>query len=455
MRFLFITKPFFIEPLGIMYISSAIKKLGHETDIALTSEDLEMKMKIFNPDFVGYSIMTGDQTFYDDINRELKSKFKFFSIAGGPHPTFFPEFLEKSSFDAICLGEGEIAIQQFLNNPSSLQISNFWFKTDKGIIKNSVQSLMESLDNIPLPDREIVFKFPEIKEGPIKHFIASRGCPFNCSYCFNESFSKLYNGKGRRMRFRSVDNLLEEIKQVIDSSLTRFIYFQDDTFTLDNRWLKEFSEKYPQKIKLPFHCHIRPNTLNEETVKFLKDAGCYSAHIAAESGNDRLRNQILNRNMSREQIVSSSKLLKQYGIKFMLQNILGIPEGNLENDLETLELNIECQPDYSWVSIFQPYPGTKLGEFCKEKGYYTGDFRDLGSNFFDSSKLNFTEEYKSQLANLQKLFAIFVEYPDLYQIGLLSVLINLPNNESTKKVYNEMYRKFRNLGDKRLYGFDL
>src|SRR4030042_1679591 len=451
MKFLFITKPFFIEPLGIMYISSAIRKLGHDVDLAITSEDLYKKMELFNPDFVGYSIMTGDQDFYDNLNRDLKSRFKFFSIAGGPHPTFFPEFLENSSFDAICLGEGETAIQQFLNNPYSLQISNFWFKTNNGIIKNPVQPLIDSLDNIPFPDRGIVFKFQQIKEGPIKHFIASRGCPFNCSYCFNESFSKLYNGKGRRTRFRSVDNLLEEIKQVIENSPTRCVYFQDDTFTLDSNWLKEFAEKYPQKIRLPFHCHIRPNTLNEETASLLKNAGCYSAHIAAESGNDHLRNQILNRNMTKEQIISASQLLKKNDIKFMLQNILGIPEGNLESDIETLELNIECQPDYAWVSIFQPYPGTKLGEFCKEKGYYSGDFRDLGNNFFDSSKLNFSEEYKLQLANMQKLFAIFVEYPDLYKVGLLSVLINLPQTESTKKVFQEIYKKFRNLGDRRLY----
>jgi len=455
MRFLFITKPFFIEPLGIMYISSAIKKVGHDVDLVLTSDNLEEKIKMFNPDFVAYSIMTGDQNFYDNINKNLKSKFKFFSIAGGPHPTFFPEFLKDSSFDAICLGEGEIAIQQFLNNPSSLQTPNFWFKTDKGIIKNTIQPLIDSLDKILFPDREIVFKFPEIRDGPIKHFIASRGCPFNCSYCFNESFSKLYKEKGKRTRFRSVDNLLEEIKQVIDSSPTKFVYFQDDTFTLDIKWIKEFAEKYPKQIKLPFHCHIRPNTLNEEIIKLLKEAGCYSAHIAAESGNDRLRNEILNRNMSREQIVSASKLLKKYDIKFMLQNILGIPEGNLKTDMETLELNIECNPDYAWVSIFSPYPGTRLGELCKEKGYYSGDFRDLDNNFFNSSKLNFSEEYKLQLANLQKLFAIFVEYPDLYRVGLLSVLINISQNDSNKKVYSEIYKKFRELGDKRLYGFNL
>jgi len=454
MKFLFINKPFSIEPLGIMYLSSSIKKLGHETNLALTSEDLEKKVSEFKPDFVGYSIMTGDQKFYDDINKNLKQKFDFFSIAGGPHPTFFPESLINLSFDAFCVGEGEKAIQQFLENSSSKKINNFYFKGQDKLIRNPVQDLTPSLDDIPFPDRELVFNIPEIKNGPIKHFIASRGCPFNCSYCFNERFSELYEGKGKRTRFRSAENLISEIKQVVNSSPTKFVYFQDDTFTLNSDWLSSFAELYSQKIKLPFHCHVRANTINEERVESLKKAGCYSVHIAAETADDKLRNEILNRRMSKEQIFSASELLRKNRIKFMLQNMIGLPEGSLEKDLETLEMNIQSQPDYSWVSIFQPYPGTQLGELCKTKGYYAGDFSDLGDNFFDSSKLNFSQEYKNQLSNLQKLFAVAVEYPGLYHSGLLRTLIELPY-ETAKESFTKFYRDFRKLGDKRLYGFDL
>jgi len=454
MRFLFITKPFSIEPLGIMHISSAIKQSRHETGLALTSENLEKRVAEFKPDFVGYSIMTGDQKFYDDLNRDLQQKFGFFSVAGGPHPTFFPESLKDSSFDAFCVGEGEKAIQQFLENPSSLETPNFWFKKGTNVVKNPVQPLVDSLDDIPFPDRQLFFQIPEIRDGPIKHFIASRGCPFNCSYCFNESFGKLYQGKGKRTRFRSVENLVTEIKQVVDSSSTKFVYFQDDTFTLSSKWLADFTEIYSEKIKLPFHCHVRANTINEEKIESLKKAGCYSVHIAAETADDRLRNEILKRKMSKGQIFSASGLLRKNGIRFMLQNMIGLPEGSLEKDLETLEMNIQCQPDYAWVSIFQPYPGTSLGELCKTEGYYTGDFSDLGDNFFDSSKLNFSEQYKNQLANLQKLFAVAVEYPGLYHSGLLKTLINL-QYESTREPFTKFYKDFRKTGDRRLYGFNL
>jgi len=454
MKFLFITKPFSIEPLGIMYISSSIKQLGHETNLALTSQNLEKKVAEFKPDVVGYSIMTGDQEFYDEINKYLKQKFDFFSIAGGPHPTFFPESLVKTSFDAFCLGEGEKAVQQFLESPSSLETPNFWFKKNDELFKNPVQPLAEPVDEIPFPDRELVFQIPEIQNGPIKHFIASRGCPYNCSYCFNESFGKLYEGKGKRTRFRSVENLVEEIKEVVSASPTKFVYLQDDTFTLNAEWLANFAKSYSKEVGLPFHCHVRANTINEKKIESLKKAGCYSVHMAAETADDRLRNEILNRKMSKEQIFSASEFLKKREIKFMLQNIIGLPEGSLEKDIETLEMNIQSRPDYAWVSIFQPYPGTRLGNLCKQKGYYKGDFSDLGDNFFDSSKLNFSEQYKNQLANLQKLFAVAVEHPGLYNSGLLKTLIDLPY-ETTRDSFTKFYRDFRKTGDRRLYGFDL
>jgi radical SAM superfamily enzyme YgiQ (UPF0313 family) len=452
MRFLFINKPFSIEPLGIMYLAPPIKKAGHRVDLILTSENLEKRVQEYKPDFVGYSIMTGDQNFYDEINKKLRVKFEFFSIAGGPHPTFFPEMLENSSFNAICMGEGEKAIQQLLENPASTNIFNFWFKSNEKIIKNQVQPLITDLNEISFPDRDLVFKYKEIRDSPIKHFIASRGCPYNCSYCFNESYSQLYKGKGKRVRFRSVDNLLDEIEKVVNINPTKLVYFQDDTFILDTDWLKEFSEEYKKRINFPFHCHTRVNLVTDKIVKNLKDAGCYSVHIAAESGNENVRKKVLNRDMSNEQIYNAVNLLKKSGIKVMLQNILGLPFSSLKNDFETLELNIKCQPDYAWASIFQPYPKTELGERCLKEKIYTGDFSDLGSNFFDKSMLNIAN--KNEIANLQKLFAIAVKNPELYYSGRLQKLIELPYKK-TKERFAEIYKSFRKKADRILYGFDL
>ncbi|MDO8517235.1 MAG: radical SAM protein [Nanoarchaeota archaeon] len=455
MKVLFISKPFNIEPLGVMYLSSSLKKQGHSTDLVLTTENLENKVEEFSPDILAYSLITGDHQFFDNTNRQLK-KYDKFSIAGGPHPTFFPEWFKDSSFDAINIGEGELSFSELCNKLEKKQditnIQNLWVKKDNKIYSNPPRNLIANLDEISFPDRELVFKYPNIGDGPIKHFIASRGCPFNCSYCFNASYSEIYQDKGKRVRFRSVDNLLDEVKQVVEESPTKFIYFQDDTFILNKEWVKEFSEKYKQKINLPFHSHLRANLVNDEIINSLSDAGCYSVHIASEAGSDYVRRNILNRNMTNEQIIDSVKKLKEKGIKVMLQNIIGLPFTSLEDDLETLELNRQCQPNYSWVSLFQPYPKTELGERCVKEGVYKGDFSDIGNNFFDQSVIEIPN--KNERVNLQKLFALAVKYPEVYTQERLIELLEIPNKE-VNETYSRMYKNFRKTADKELYGFDL
>jgi radical SAM superfamily enzyme YgiQ (UPF0313 family) len=447
-----------MEPLGLMYLSSAAKKEGHETKLAFSNQNLEMIVAEYRPQVIGYSLMTGDQNTYLKINRDLKRKFNFLSIFGGPHPTFFPEMINEDSVDVLCRGEGEKAFARFLNNlerkEDILGIPNLHIKRNGQIIANELGDFGE-IDSFSFPDRNLLSDFPAIHNGPIKHFIASRGCPFNCSYCFNEQYAGLYSGKGSRVRFRNPDSVVQEIKDVMKNPAAKFVYFQDDTFTLNKSWLKTFSDRYRQEIAKPFHCHVRANTLDSERADYLKQAGCYSVHIAAETANDRIRNEILSRNMSREQILNASQILSSRGIRFMMQNIIGLPTGTIEDDIATLELNIESRPDYAWVSIFQPYPGTRLGEYCREKGLYKGDFNDIESNFFDSSKLDFSDRYKNQLSNLQKLFAIFVEYPELHKLGLSRAMINAERSEELTILYQRAYKEFRNKADERLYGFKL
>lgn len=432
MRFIFITKPFLIEPLGIMHLMSVIKGLGHNACI-ITSDHLKQVVDT-KPEVVCYSVMTGDQTFYDEINKTLKSQFDFYSIAGGPHPTFFPEMLEQSSFDAICIGEGEKALEDFILRFGSTNVQNFWFKTSSGIIRNNVRPLVD-LDDLPQPDRSV-----EI--GSIKHFMASRGCPFNCSYCFNKSYRDIYGGIG--IRYRSVDKVISEIREYP----SRFVYFQDDIFGIKLDWLKEFALHYKQKINVPFHCHLKAELLNKERVDLLRSAGCYSVHLAAESGNAQIREKILNRRVSNEQIINAVKMSKDAGLKVMLQNIIGLPFTTLENDFETLELNIQCSPTYAWASIFQPYPKTELGLRCMQSGLYTGDFSDICGSFFEESVLNLP--HKNKISVLQKLFAVSVRYPKLYYSGRLKKLLTRNPGD-----FVSLYKTFRRKCDKELYGFYL
>lgn len=235
------------------------------------------------------------------------------------------------------------------------------------------------------------------------------------------------------VRHRSIGNLITEIKEVVGNHATRLVYFQDDTFTLNKKWLREFCESYKKEIKLPFHCHLRPNVVDEEVVSLLKEANCFSAHMAVETADDYLRNVVLKRNMSENEIDKAVELLKKYGIKFMLQNLVGLPGGSLKKDLETLKLNIRSKPDFVMASILQPYPKTEIAEYSQKLGLYDGNIDDIKGSFSHSSVLNI--ENKREVYNLQKWFALTVRFPFVFNSGLLNFLIRAPAITPIKLLY--------------------
>ena len=432
MRVLFVTQQIDCEPHGIMHLSSALKAAGHE--VALAADALEDPVRVakeFQPGIIGYSVITGSHRYYYQLNRRLKEEIDFFSAFGGPHPTFFPEMIDEEGVDGICIGEGEGALVDLANSLEAgrfdLAILNWWFKVGGKIIRNPVRPLVDDLDGLPLPDRDLVYSKDAIsRHSKIKHFLSGRGCPYNCTYCFNHAFSKIYKGKGKRFRQRSVDNVIEELRQVKEAYPLEFIIFVDDTFVLSQGWLEEFAEEYPEEIGLPFWCNTRANLVTEEQVRLLKKAGAFCVGMGIEAGNDRIRNELLKRNMSREQILNACRLLHEGGLNFTTHIMLALPTSSLEDDFETLQLNIECRPVYAHAFLFQPYPRTELGEFAREEGWMIGSLDDISDVAWDKSVLEFPEKEKRQMENLQRFFAIAVEWPRL--LPLIRFLIKLPKN---------------------------
>jgi radical SAM superfamily enzyme YgiQ (UPF0313 family) len=436
MKVLFITKDFIFEPLGIMYVAGALKRAGHKTDIIKAGvENVEEKIKGFKPDIVAYSLTTGQHNYFLNLNRSLKKQFNFLAVFGGSHPTFFTEIIKNEGVDVICIGEGEEAFVELANRMTKSEdfsaVPNLWVKKNGVIVKNEVRPLSD-INSLAFPDRELVYqKYSKSHDNPIKNFLGGRGCPFNCPYCFNHSLKTIYRDKGQYVRFRSVDNLLQEILEVKNKYPMKMAYFQDDTFGTKDEWLVEFSEKYPKIIGLPFHCHARVNLINERLVNLLKKAGCSGVTFGIETADDRLRNQILERTMTKEQIIAAAKLIKKAGLRLRIFNMLGLPSGSLRADFETLKLNILCKPDLGWASIYQPYPRTALGDLCIEMGIYDGDIDKISETFFEESVLDIPS--KNKVNNLQKLFSLAVSFPFLEP--LIGILIGLPPNNLFKKVY--------------------
>lgn len=267
---------------------------------------------------------------------------------------------------------------------SIANIKNLWVKEDGRIFKNPVRPLVQSLDKLPFPDRELFDYETYLKwNHGTATFLSTRGCPFNCSYCINHFLVKMYHGKGRYVRFRSIRNLLEEIKQVLKryGKNVKNIEFYDDTFTLDEKRIEEFCRQYPKEIGLPFNINARVNATNPRLFKILKKAGCVRVSIGIESGDDYIRNKILKRNMTDEQIISTFNAAREAGLKTYAFNMVGIPFETKKSIEKTIQLNKKCKPDYVGVSIFNAFKGTEIYEICKknkwlEKGYAKSYFRE-------------------------------------------------------------------------------
>jgi anaerobic magnesium-protoporphyrin IX monomethyl ester cyclase len=445
---LFIVKEIDNEPQGILLISSVLKQAGHRISLVVATEEdpLEAARRL-RPDVVGYTVYTGPHTWYLGLNQRIRAQLPgVFSVFGGPHPTFFPEMIEQPGVDGLCIGEGEYAMLDLMNalersgNGVTLtqpSIPNWWFKLNGEVVRNPLRPLLTGaeLDALPFPDRELLYAaHKQSRRTKIKPFITGRGCPYDCAFCFNKAYSDLYQGQGRRFRRRSVDHVIRELAEVTSRYDVRFVLFMDDTFILQNKWLEAFMARYKDEIGLPFWCQVRANLVTEQNAALFKDAGCASVSFGLETGNDRLRNAVLNRNMSRQEILGAAETLRRHGIPLMTNNMLGLPTGTLQNDFETLELNIQCRPAYANVFLFQPYPKTALGEWAYQQGWMMGSFDDLSGSVSDDTVIRFGSDVeKRQIENLQKLFALGVEFPWL--LPLIRRLIRLPSNRLFWFVY--------------------
>jgi anaerobic magnesium-protoporphyrin IX monomethyl ester cyclase len=441
MRILFVEKQIDYEPLGLLYLSSVLRRSGHEVRLAIAAdEDPVAAARAWQPGVVGYSVYTGSQTYYRELNLRIKEAVPgLVSVFGGPHPTYFPEFIEEPGVDALCIGEGEGDILDLVEAVGAGRpprgIENWWFKQDGRVEHNPVRDLEDDLDLLPFPDRELLFKKDRFtRQSGIKHFITSRGCPYDCTYCFNHALAEIYRAKGKRLRQMSVDKVVEEVRWVQERYPMQFVVFLDDLFIVRTDWLRELAERFPREVGLPFFCNVRANLVTSEKMALLRQAGCASVGMGLETGNPGLRNELLKRNLSDEQIVEASRLVREAGMQLLTTNMLGLPGGSLENDFETLALNHACEPAYANGFLYQPYPRTELGDYAREHGHVEGSLDDIDPSAWERSVLRFSSPAeKRQIENLNKLFALAVEWPRL--TSLVQRLIKLPLNPLFRLTY--------------------
>lgn len=407
MKVLLVVKSKFMESLGCMYLKSVIQYgCNHECKIVDIREARDF-IPAWNPDIIGFSIMTGDMEKFHALEYSIRKRKNCPTIiVGGQDPTFFPEGYDWA--DMIIKGEAEQAIADMMGT---------------GQIYGDITSF-------PWPARD---DFPNMK---VRDFITSRGCPYKCTYCFNAKWAELFP-QHKGIRVRKADDVIQEIKAVNP----QYVFFQDSCFGVNMDWMEVFAYQYRDEVGKPYQCNFRPEQITEQRVNLLQLSGCTAVRMALESGSNRLRSLVGRHSIKLKQVREATELLREYYIQFMLQNIIGLPTSTIEDDLFTLELNIEYNPTYSWASIYQPYAGTVLGDACVAEGWYKGDYSDISDSFFDTSLLDISPEHKEQLEILQKIFDLCVRMKYLPE----------PNELTYENLPKLIHKITRISGDRKLY----
>jgi len=372
---LLLIQSLFVEQFGIMTLAAVAKAEGHDVAVAVGSDShILRKAAAFKPDVVGFSVLTGYQRRYLQLGLTLKRELarKPVILFGGPHATFFPQVVMEKGVDIVCRGEGEGALLDILDAVDSgrklVRIDNTVINHDGEIESFPMRPLVD-LDEIPFPDRVIYMDYPDIHESDMVTFMASRGCPFKCSFCFNKDMVDMVKDLGSWVRFRSVKNIIDEIEKIQRTKKISYIDFHDDTFILKRKWLFEFLDAYASKFSIPFICNVRADIIDLDIARALKKAGCSRVSFGLESGDEDLRNLLLKKNLTDHQIRKAAAVLHQVNLPFFTFNMMGLPGERLEDAFKTVELNIEIGTKCAWTSVFQPFPGTELASYCLEKGF--------------------------------------------------------------------------------------
>jgi anaerobic magnesium-protoporphyrin IX monomethyl ester cyclase len=429
----------FSIPLGITGVAACLRQAGHQVGVFVAGNALEAmidRLSAFRPDAVAFSVISGSHKGYYAIAERLKERLGVTTIWGGPHPTFFPEMIEQSFADVVCVGEGEDALCKLAaafdaEGRLPTCVPNLWLKQGGVVHKNPVGPRQRALDDLPWPARDLYWdQFPILRRHGIKHFLAHRGCPYRCTYCFNEGYNTIYReqaGDKQVMSSRSPDSIVDEILWTRRQVPLKMVSFVDDVFTINRRWTLAFAEAYARRCRIPFSVNARFDNVDAELVAALADAGLTLVYAGVESGDEHIRNTVMQREMTEQSMHDAAALYRRHGVRLLTENVLGAPGETYARAKETLRVNAEIAPTIANASIFAPYPKLEMTRYAIEHGWFDGNFDSLNDNYYHGSVLRFpSERDKRRIINLRCFFSLLSHYPRL--LPLVEPLLDVEPN---------------------------
>ena len=380
-------------PLGILYLGTIAKRIkGIEVELIDTTFDkdysaIRRKIQLSKPDVLGVSILTKFAAAGFEMAKIAKEIYPdVFVIMGGAHATILPlETIENEHVDAVCLGEGEATFVELLDNLNNLEnVKGIYYKKDGEIKMNPPRPPIEDLDTIPFPERSLLPTFKNYISSSSRKgrgattIIASRGCPFNCSFC-QPTLREIF---GKKVRFRSAKNVVDEMEYLMQSYNIAECRFEDDTFTAKYNWVRSICEEILRRgITMSWIPNARADTVTREMLMWMKKAGCREIDFGVESGSEFIRNSVLGKGISTKTIKEAFQLCHDVGIQTKAFIMLGSPGENKQTLQQTLNLVGEIKPQNLSVSRANPVPGTILWDKAEESGLLTseviGDYHDF------------------------------------------------------------------------------
>ena len=427
------------EPLayGLMSLAAALRRRGHVVTLVQHRDvaALAGHPRVRDADVLAMSATTGLHRVYLRWARELRRRFPEKGLVlGGPHPTFFPRVLEQAPLDGVCIGEGEESFPEFLvlwqaGYPELP--AGWWIRRDHGRVpveRGAARGPVRELDTLPPPAFDLFYDAdPRYRDAPNKAFLATRGCPHRCTYCFNHRLNQRHRRFGPLLRAHDPERVCDEVLRVRDRWGLKLAWFIDANFCANQPWLERFARIYARRVGLPFFCKLRPERATERTVRLLAAAGCTAVGLGIESGSERVRREVLGRPSADDAILDGCRRLKAAGIRILSFSMVGIPGATLDEELRTVALNAACKVDLAAATVLQPYPATPIARWAERHGYFDGNYERLSYSYFGDSPLRYaTVRDRERITNLQRLFALAVEFPEVRR--RLRGLIDRPPN---------------------------
>lgn len=415
---------------GVISISAVLKDGGHEVELIFANEEvgpipskeeIADKVRAYQPGLIGYSCMSQQYDWAVGVTQHLKKEFpEIVSVVGGVHVTMVPdEVVEQDHFDFACAGEGEYALLELVNRIESGEdtttVPNMRMMRDGKKIVNPVGPFPD-LATLPRLDYDLfdVDHITTAKNGWLG-MLTSRGCPYQCTYCFNKEIVDLYIVEGGAkkakdfLRHFPLDVIMEDLKELTSKYKSiEMIIFDDDLFTLNKKYVIEFCDMYKKEIGLPFVVNAHVQVFDEGMAEALKDAGCRIVKYGLESGNPKIRKEVLRRPMSNEQILKSFRAAHKFDLHTSAFVMFGLPFEGRAEIMDTVRLCAESEMGRFRWAIFFPFPGTAAYTISQENNLIDAEKMKGMGNYFDASCLTFDADHDLFIEKLGKTFHWYV-----------------------------------------------